>query len=321
MLWILIEAFLGGIIHGFKMPVSGLFVGGSAMMCIILIAHYCPAKGSVIKAMVLVAIFKLMLSPHSPAPAYFAVFFQGILGEFLLKRKSFFGMACILFGIITMMESATQRILVLVFLYGSEFWKAVDIWLAKTTGFEKFSQFSLCLASGYLILHFLVGGFLGWLGWRFTKMNFSGNLQGLKILIPKPEDLINKVVEQKKDRNKYRFLLYFFWVFGIFLFMEAWFDPNSALLPINKIFELLLRFFLIFSTYIILVQPLLHRLLRNWLQEKKSQLAMEVSEIQLVIPEVKFLIRESWKRAGGKISNLRLFLRILFFNLFLSENE
>jgi len=319
-LWILIESFLGGIIHGLKIPVSGLLVGGSAMICIILIAHYFPSKGSVMKAMLLVAIFKMMLSPHSPAPAYLAVFFQGILGEFLLKRKSIFAIACILFGIITMLESALQRILVLIFLYGSEFWKAVDIWLAKTTGFEEFNQFSILLAMAYLITHFLVGGFLGWFGWRLTRMNFATESHNLRITIPELQLLQKEVLIKNKSHRRNRFLLFIFWFFAIFLFVQAWFQPDSAILPPNKIFELLLRFFVIVSSYILIIQPLVHRILRKWLKSKKSELANQINEIQQVMPEVKFLVKESWKKSGAKISNFRSFLSILFFNLFLIKD-
>ena len=56
-LWILIESFLGGILHGFKIPVTGLMVGGSAMISIIFIARYFPSKGSILKAMLVVASF------------------------------------------------------------------------------------------------------------------------------------------------------------------------------------------------------------------------------------------------------------------------
>jgi hypothetical protein len=37
-LWVLCEAMLGGIIHGFKIPVSGLIVGSFAVVCNCLIA-------------------------------------------------------------------------------------------------------------------------------------------------------------------------------------------------------------------------------------------------------------------------------------------
>ncbi len=49
----------------------------------ILIAYYVPLKGAILKATIIVAIFKMMLSPHTPPSAYIAVFFQGLLGQVL----------------------------------------------------------------------------------------------------------------------------------------------------------------------------------------------------------------------------------------------
>src|SRR5690349_19440211 len=89
-LWAVCEAMLGGIIHGLKIPVSGLVIGSCAVTCISLIGWYYPVKGAILKATLFVAICKMILSPQASFPAYIAVFFQGILGELLFhKRKHY----------------------------------------------------------------------------------------------------------------------------------------------------------------------------------------------------------------------------------------
>ena len=60
-LWVICEAMLGGIIHGLRIPVSGLIVGSASVICISLIAFYNPVKGAILKATLIVAIFKMML--------------------------------------------------------------------------------------------------------------------------------------------------------------------------------------------------------------------------------------------------------------------
>ena len=113
-LWVLCEAMLGGIIHGLKIPVSGLIIGSCAVLCISLIAWYVPNKGAIIKATLVVAIFKMMLSPQAPPPAYIAVFFQGTLGELLFFRnRKFYSLSCIILALLALLESGLQRILVL----------------------------------------------------------------------------------------------------------------------------------------------------------------------------------------------------------------
>src|SRR6186997_1280424 len=124
-LWVLCEAMLGGIIHGLRIPVSGLVVGSCAVICICLIAHYIPSKGAILKATIIVAIFKMMLSPQAPPPAYIAVFFQGMLGELLFFNRRFFKLSCILLGIIALLESGLQRILVLTIVYGNDVWRVI----------------------------------------------------------------------------------------------------------------------------------------------------------------------------------------------------
>src|SRR5262245_11283230 len=85
-IWVVCEAMLGGIIHALKLPISGLVVGSCAITIVCLIAWYAPARGAILKATVIVAIFKMMLSPQAPLPAYFAVFFQGLMGEVIFRK-------------------------------------------------------------------------------------------------------------------------------------------------------------------------------------------------------------------------------------------
>jgi hypothetical protein len=49
---------LGAIIFTFRIPVSGLVIGGCAVTCITLIAWYKPVKGAILKATLIVAILK-----------------------------------------------------------------------------------------------------------------------------------------------------------------------------------------------------------------------------------------------------------------------
>src|SRR4029078_9591220 len=133
-LWVLNEAMLGGIIHGLKIPVSGLVVGSCAVVCISLIGWYVPRKGAIIKATIIVAVFKMMLSPHSPPPAYIAVFFQGLLGELLFWRKRCFTLSCVLLAVLALVESALQRILVLTLIYGNDLWKVINDFIRNLAG-------------------------------------------------------------------------------------------------------------------------------------------------------------------------------------------
>jgi hypothetical protein len=74
-LWVLCEALLGSIIFTFRIPVSGLVIVVVAISCISLIAWYYPVKGAIIKATIIVAIFKMMLTPAGFTHCLYCRFF------------------------------------------------------------------------------------------------------------------------------------------------------------------------------------------------------------------------------------------------------
>ena len=126
-LWALSEAALGGALHAFKIPFTGLFIGGSAVLFITLIFFLSEKRGAIIKATILVMIVKALVSPHSPINAYIAVAFQGICGEVLfslIKRRE---MAALLLGILSLLQSAFQKIFVVTLVFGRSIWEAIDL--------------------------------------------------------------------------------------------------------------------------------------------------------------------------------------------------
>jgi hypothetical protein len=318
-LWILVESFLGGILHGLKIPVTGLVVGGAAMTCIILLARHFPQRGSILKATFLVAIFKLILSPHSPVAAYFAVFFQGILGELILRNQKFFLLRCLAFGFLTLLESAFQRLLILILLSGTDFWVALDAWLIKTTGRQEFSGFTKVLAGTYVLLHVVAGLFLGWAGWKISNWNPSDFPKEWKITPSAESSDLNPAETKNKRSRSIGILWIFVWVVAFGLFFQAWMQPRSALLPPGKILELILRFVLIITTWKIFLNPFLEKILRRWLDAKKGPLKESIQEIQWLLPELQTLVQQAWIRSGTGLGRIARFLKILFFNLLTHE--
>ncbi|MBK8699689.1 MAG: hypothetical protein IPN29_09115 [Saprospiraceae bacterium] len=126
-LWALAECGIGGIMHAARLPFTGIFVGGVAIVCISLIAWYSQGnKNEIIRALSIVLAVKLIASPHSPWQAYVAVAFQGIIGMFILNALSRFAERVMLFSILCMLEAALQKILLSLLIYGLAFWSALD---------------------------------------------------------------------------------------------------------------------------------------------------------------------------------------------------
>lgn len=315
-LWVLIESFLGGILHGLKIPVTGLLVGGSAMICIILIARNFPTRGSILKAMTVVAVFKLMLSPHSPPAAYLAVFFQGLLGEFLLRTRRFFLPACLLFGVLTMLESAFQRILVLMILYGNEFWKAFDQWLVKTTGEGYFTDFSLTLATGYVLLHLLAGLVIAGYAWKLSVWRPVDIPETWKLPQDQPDHEMPSVIPIQQKRKR---VFSFLWLVVLVLCLLSIFFPDSAILPRGKIVALLVRFALIISFWKLALEPVLDRILVHWLRNQQGKLAETLSAMHQLLPGIYTMILQSWNRSGRGTGRVKRFVKILVYNLLFHE--
>ena len=151
-LWAFSEAFMGGILHGLKIPFAGLVLSFVASVCITLIALGNDKAGEIIKATLLVIVVKFILSPHTPPMAYLAVLIQGLVGEMLFFRRMALKPAAFVLTLFSLMYSAFQHLVILTIIFGKGFWEAIDIFLNKIT--QSFVQ-SAVHYSFYLILFYL----------------------------------------------------------------------------------------------------------------------------------------------------------------------
>ncbi len=289
---------LGGMIHGLKLPVSGLIVGSAAIVCICLIAWYVPGKGSIIKATIIVAIFKMMLSPQAPPPAYIAVFFQGSMGELLFWNRKFFRISCLLLAVLGLLESGLQRILVLTIVYGNEFWKVINDFINGLTRQKQTTNYSLLIGSGYVLLHLIAGIFVGACTsglpkridrWKESKQYVLEATAPAGILVP--------AVSKKRKRLKKG--LFIIWLLLIGLYVQSWFKIGTPILPSNISLKILLRSLIIVLSWIFIIGPLLRKALHRWLQKKQTGSQQEVAEVLRLLPATEQLVVQSWKRSAG----------------------
>ena len=91
-----------------------MIVGGTSILLISLIAYYAENKWqAIMKALVIVLIIKMAVSPYSPFASYIAVSFQAIIGAILLSNFSWKGITLMILGLVTFLESALQKLIVL----------------------------------------------------------------------------------------------------------------------------------------------------------------------------------------------------------------
>ncbi|MBL7745185.1 MAG: hypothetical protein JNN00_17045 [Chitinophagaceae bacterium] len=298
-LWVLSEAMLGGIIHGLKIPVSGLIVGGCAVICICLIAWYVPKKGAIIKATVIVAIFKMMLSPQAPPPAYVAVFFQGLMGELLFWNRRFFGLSCIVLAILSLLESGLQRILMLTIVYGNDLWKAINDFINGLTKQKATTNYSLLIGGGYVLLHVVAGLFTGWLASVLPdKIKKWSKEPGNRIIITGKGDISLPARSKRKKFLKKGMLI--IWVVLILLYVQSYYKIGEPLLPSHISLKILLRSLIIVLSWVFIVGPLLKQLLHYWLQKKKTRSQQDIQQVLELLPATQQLVTESWRTTADK---------------------
>ncbi len=165
LLWAFAESGIGGILHGLKLPFTGIFVGGIAVICIALLGFYGEKnKNTILKALAIVLMVKLTVSPHSPWQAYVAVIFQGYLGHLIFRNTRYFSIKTIIFSTICLLESAVQKILISLLIYGVTFFKAIDASaqsIGKSFGFDGEGSLVFLIFGLYVLLYLIVGIVIG----------------------------------------------------------------------------------------------------------------------------------------------------------------
>jgi hypothetical protein len=146
-LWAFSEAFMGGILHGFKIPFAGLFLSLIAAICMSLIAVSDKNKGLILKVTLAVIAVKFMLSPHTPPMAYVAVLIQGVVGELFFLSRRAIKPAAFLLTMFCLLYSAFQHLFVLTVIFGKNFWAALDVFLNGIT--KTFIKRNFKLADNY----------------------------------------------------------------------------------------------------------------------------------------------------------------------------
>lgn len=316
-LWVLCEAMLGGIIHGLKLPVSGLVVGSCAVICISLIGWYMPQRGAILRATVIVAIFKMLLSPHAPVTAYIAVFFQGFLGELLFHRRRYYRLACVTLAVLALLESATQRILIMTLVYGRDLWVVLNDSIYRLGGSTE-TDYSYFIILWYVLLHAIVGVIVGvWTGFLPQRIGLLENLHQQYHI--DPVAAIPAAAERtRKKKSLFRSFFLVLWLLLLMLWLQSALMPSRPLMPSHLSLRILIRSAIIILTWYFIAGPLLKKVLQNWLQQKKQRSARQVQQVVDQLPFTRHLLTRSWQLSAGArgLARITLCFRIILANTF-----
>jgi hypothetical protein len=333
-LWVICEAVAGGIVHGFHVPFAGMIVSGFAVICICLIGYYFGSKpqkinqstevsqrlfikGAILKATIIVCIFKMMLSPHTPPTAYFAVFFQGLMGQILFINLKHFRISCMILGFLALVEAAIQRVLVLVILYGSAFWNAVNEFIKKLIHVNEITNYSWLLAIGYVFIHAVVGILIGLKAAQIIQQSQSWKDTHSQYLISEID--INKQLFSRPAsprKRKVKRIFFIIWIILILLFIQSVFKIGHPVISLNEALQIFFRSLLIFLTWYFLLSPLITVWIKKRLQNQKEKSKSDISRIVLLLPATENILRKSWEisASGNGLKRLGLFWKVVLMN-------
>jgi hypothetical protein len=280
-LWALSESGLGGLMHALKIPFTGFFLGGFAIVIITLMAQITENKvRTIIQATLLVILIKAAASPHSPPMAYIAVGFQGLIGALFFRFIPFTRFAAILFGGVALLESAVQKFLVTTLIFGQSIWEALDAFVSAVLKdlslFYQFS-FSFWLIAVYSFIYVVWGMILG--NWASGLFNFllsrkTAVLQQYYSLHANQQDLSPEI---KRKGNRKIWVTFGMLAFIILVFL--WQGSN------HKAFYAISRTLAALALLFYVITPVVSWLMQKWVAKHKG--SSSFTNLLEVLPELR----------------------------------
>lgn len=322
-LWALSESGLGGIMHAIKIPFTGLIVGGIAVIIVSLICVLSGCRWKVVgQSLLIVLAIKMAISPHASFTAYFAVSFQAVAAWIFYSLIQNKAIASFVTGIICMLESALQKLIVLTIFYGKTLWDAIDK-LGETAtrelGWFFHISSSQLLIYGYLLIYLLNGILIGkFLAGFFNKKLLDSNTSISLSLKSQPE--ITQTQGQKNTtwiQRLWRPGLFWILLFIVLILMFFGLkDPGS-------IWKYIIRVLLIFVFWFSILGPFVNILLKKFLEKRHSDILTGTENTFGYFPYLKQIIPIAWKESTGHIpGRIVLFLeKLLLYTLSFDIDE
>ena len=305
-LWGVSESGLGGFLHALKIPFSGLFLGSFAVIIVTSIALNSERKfRTILQATFIVLLVKAIASPHSPPTAYVAVLFQGFIGALIYQIFNVNRFSTILFGILALMESALQKLLMMVLIFGNNIWVAFQEFfagIAKQFNVKSLEEIPTILVGSYLFIYFLFGILAGIVALKLPKLLYKEfqNIDLQNLPIPAEFSL------SKRQKNKTKI----FSLVVILLFIMSVFIISGSL---NKALYSVLRTFAALGILYFIVRPLFNYFLNRWKIKQKSSVNKPLNDVLEFLPHYRNHAKIAFKMAENENSifkKLRQFVLI-----------
>ncbi|MBL7683482.1 MAG: hypothetical protein JNK00_08970 [Flavipsychrobacter sp.] len=302
-LWALCESGLGGWMHALKIPLTGFFVGGFAVVIIGLLAHYTRNNvRQMLQATILVILVKAAVSPQSGFPAYIAVGFQGLVGALMYRAIPNYTIASVLFAIIAMLESAFQMLLMMTIVFGKSLWEAVDKFfqnLLSSFHLPEDTSYSFWIIAIYGSIYTLWGLTIGiWISRLPKRIEAIGKVE---LVVNNTTD--NPEKKKKSLAGKIIFLL------STLLFIATVFAFSGSM---SKALYAVLRTLAVLLLIFGIIAPFMKWAMQRWINSSRSKHGEKLQPILDMMPQMRSYIRPAYQLANERYKGFGRYTGFLF---------
>jgi hypothetical protein len=303
-IWAFSESVFGGILHALKIPFTGLFLGGFAIIILSSIANFVDKKSELIKVTLIVIAIKFMMSPNTPLTAYLAVMLQGLFAFIFFSIIKNRILAISLLSFFTALWSVSQKIIVTTVIFGMNFWYSIDsfsVYVLKSFGIDVDKEFSMSiiLIAIYLLIHLLGAVFFARLAIKlpiFLQRN-EEKYNHIKLRYSEFNNdltLNNSNSQKMKKRRWYkktsRIVLV---LFLLSIALITYVNPELAKIKLVDVISMIVRAIIIIYLWFNVISPFAVKVFMKSISKKYDMTQLE--EITSLFPELKKIIAFSWK--------------------------
>ncbi|MEN8192498.1 MAG: hypothetical protein ABFS12_06745 [Bacteroidota bacterium] len=317
-LWAFSEAAFGGILHALKIPFTGLFVGGAAVIFISLIAYHSEKSTTILRSTMFVILIKFIVTPYTPINAYFSIFVEAILGTILFSVIKHHHIASLLLGISSLTFSAFQKLLVITILFGNTLWESIDIFSNYIINIFTSNTVSIAMSyffiSVYVLIHAAGGVIFGIIASKIPNWidNFSEEVK-LDDIIPEEELKQNRSKRKRRSWLQKRSGILII-TMSIILVLISYFNDHFETNVALNLLIMFIRSIIITVLWFLVISPIATKILQKYLNRKRSSYSEEVNDIVEMLPYMKGIVIYSWKRSKefSGIQQIKIFFSYLF---------
>jgi hypothetical protein len=294
-LWAFVEAGLGGFLHAFHLPFTGLVLGGFAVVIISLLAQSTKNSFAIIlQAMLIVIAIKAFANPATSPFAYIAVAFQGVIGAIVYRLFSINLFTHLLFAILAMVESAVQKLLIVTLFFGKTFWQGIDAMgqsILKQFNFNQQLPFAQTIIFGYITLFVLWAIVLGfWMNALPIQIEARKHLyQNLQTVAVKLQPALNS------NKKYYLFIILLICIIVSFFITSA--------TPLQSAINYLMRTLSVLLIWQLLVIPIWAK----WLLSKQSKWSQNNNfhKVQQQLPSIANLVKPLYHQVSSQYTGFK----------------